>query len=185
MTRSEMVRELIHFYKKFQKTSSEELNILKLSDKDLNKVLKMYYELMGYHAKKVIVIGLGIIEKDGKVLIGKRMRKDRYVKDLRWVFPGGRMESINFQKEIKREIKEETNLSVGVNEIVHARLIPDSPGKKVRIVAIYFHLKPNTQVPKAGGDLIELKWVRSTSVCKYFDTSTADAVINFLGRISK
>jgi len=183
MTRSELVSYLIKFYQNFNEISKK--SMIELSDEDLNKVLKMYYKLIGYDKKKILVIGLGIIEKRGKVLIGKRKRKDKYVRDLSWVFPGGRLETIDFDKEIKREVKEETNLCVRVCDIVHARLIPDSPRKKVRVVALYFHLKPTSRKIKASGDLSELKWVKSTEVCKYFTTSTADEVIRFLGSISK
>jgi len=184
MTRSELIRDMIKFYTQFKKDSKNKFKVIDLSDRDLDKILKMYYELLGCHVKKVIVIGLGIIENKGKVLIGQRKIHDKYVQDLSWVFPGGRMETIDFIKEIKREIKEETNLSIKVCEIVHARLIPDSPEKSVRIVALYFHLKPKSYLLKPGGDLKKLKWVRSTSVCRYFTTSTADEVMNFLGKIS-
>jgi 8-oxo-dGTP pyrophosphatase MutT (NUDIX family) len=181
-TRSELMREMIDLYFTVKKSQSSSLSPVNLSDLDLNKILKLYYEMMGMNKKAVIVIGLGIIVKGGKVLIGQRKGKDPHIKDLSWVFPGGRFNTLDFRQELKREVKEETNLDVEVLDIIHARLIPDSPEKKVRVVAQYFHCKPLLSDIKPGGDLIKLKWVKATSVCKYFTTSTADEIMHFLGR---
>lgn len=181
-TRSELMREMIDLY--FSAIgSTRDLSALNITDLDLNKVLKLYYELVGMGQKEVLVIGLGIITCEGKVLIGQRRKKDPHVKDLGWVFPGGKFESLNFRDEIKEIIKRETNLNIEIFDIVHARLIPDSPEKKMRIVALYFHCKPLSSALKASGDLDKLKWVFSTTVCRYFTTSTADEVMNFLGNI--
>lgn len=184
-TRSELMREMIDLYFAAKKSQSASLSPVNLSDLDLNKVLKLYYEMMGMNKKDVIVIGLGIIVNNGRVLIGQRKKKDPHVKDLSWVFPGGKFNTLDFREEMKREIKEETNLDVEVLDIIHARLIPDSPEKKVRVVAQYFHCKPLASDIRPGGDLNKLKWVKATSVCKYFTTSTADEVMNYLGRISR
>jgi 8-oxo-dGTP pyrophosphatase MutT (NUDIX family) len=131
----------------------------------------------------VILIGLGIIEKKGKVLIEKRKGKDEHVVDLTWVFPGGKIESLDFKSEIKREIKEETNIDVDVKNIIHARLIPDSPDKKTNIVALYFHCKYISGKEKMGKEVSELKWVKPTTVSEYFTTSTCDTVMRFLEEV--
>lgn len=183
-TRSELMREMIELYFA-SKQSRDSSEVLRFSDLDLNKVLKLYHELVGMNKKDVIIIGLGIIVKGRKVLIGQRKEKDVHVKDLTWVFPGGKFESLDFRSEVRREIQEETSLDVEVLDLVHARLHPDSPEKKVRIVALYFHCKPISAKIEPGGDLNKLKWVKASSVCKYFTTSTADEVMNFLGGISK
>ena len=133
--------------------------------------------------KKVIVVGLGIITKEGKVLIGQRKDPDPYVKELTWVFPGGQFESLNFEKELIRRLKGETGLDVYINQLVHARLIPDSPEKKVKIIALYYHCLPTSDKEKAGGSLEKLEWVPAMKVFHYFTTSTADEVVSFLGTL--
>ena len=56
-------------------------------------------------------IGIGIIWKDGKVLIGKR-KSDQMLGGL-WEFPGGKKkENENIEQTVLREINEETNLIV-------------------------------------------------------------------------
>jgi len=156
-------------------------NKLDIDQSDANKILKLYYQLIGNHQKDTIVVGLGIIIKEGKVLIGQRKEKDPYVKELTWVFPGGKFDSLNFEEELIAKIKEETWLSVYVNQLIHARLIPDSPEKKVKIIAIYYHCTPVSGKENAGGDLKKLSWVEPTKIFHYFTTSTADEVVSFLG----
>lgn len=185
-TRSELMREMINVYfNSLEKsTPASRAEPLNLTDEDLNKVLKIYYKLLGQSVtKKVLVIALAIIDKDGKVLIGARKDPDPYVKDLTWVFPGGKMDSLDFEQELKEEVSQETGLGVEVRQLVHARLIPDSPEKKVRIVALYFHCELVKGSPRPGGDLKELLWVPARSVCRHFTTSTADEVMRFLGTL--
>ncbi len=130
---------------------------------------------------KNILIGLAIIHKDGKVLIGARKEKDEFVEHLSWVFPGGRFESLDLENEIKKTIKEEAGLDVSVNGIASARKIPEA---KIDIVAVYFDCAAEGE-EKAGGDLKELKWVPATSVTEYFTTSVSDEVMRYLKNIEE
>jgi len=184
-TKSEFMRQVIESYLSVaQKTLVQSpKNKLDIDQSDANKILKLYYQLIGNHQKDTIVVGLGIIIKEGKVLIGQRKEKDPYVKELTWVFPGGKFDSLNFEEELTAKINEETWLSVYVNQLIHARLIPDSPEKKVKIIAIYYHCTPVSGKENAGGDLKKLSWVEPTKVFHYFTTSTADEVVSFLGTI--
>lgn len=75
------------------------------------------------------------------------------------------------------------NEELQVSSLVHARLVPDSPEKKVKIIAIYYHCTPVPGKENAGGDLKKLSWVEPTKVFHYFTTSTADEVVSFLGTI--
>jgi len=184
-TKSEFMRQVIESYLSVaQKTLVQSpKNKLDIDQSDANKILKLYYQLIGNHQKDTIVVGLGIIVKEGKVLIGQRREKDPYVKELTWVFPGGKFESLDFERELIKSIKEETGLNVYINQLIHARQVPDSPEKKVKIIAIYYHCTPVSGKENAGGDLKKLSWVEPTKVFHYFTTSTADEVVSFLGTI--
>ena len=113
-TKSEFMRQVIESYLSVaQKTLVQSpKNKLDIDQSDANKILKLYYQLIGNHQKDTIVVGLGIIIKEGKVLIGQRKEKDPYVKELTWVFPGGKFDSLNFERELIKSIKEETGLNV-------------------------------------------------------------------------
>jgi len=126
---------------------------------------------------EIRLIVLGIIHRDGKVLIGKRKDKDEFVEHLTWVFPGGELQGTDLKNSLKNIIKEETSLDVEVKELIYARKSPES---KVDMVLFYFDCIPMGGMERAGGDLIKLKWVPATSVCEYFTTSVTDRIIVFL-----
>lgn len=184
-TRSEFMRQVIDSYLDIaQKTinSSPKAEIV-VSPQDINKILKLYYQIIGQNRKEVLVIGLGIIVKNGQVLIGQRKEKDLHVKELTWVFPGGKFDSLDFESELISTLREETGLDVYVNQLIHARLVPDSPEKKVKIIALYYHCTAVSGKEQAGGDLKILKWVPAMKIFHYFTTSTADEIVTFLGTL--
>ncbi len=184
-TRSEFMREMIRVY---LETSSKVVNskeALTLSEEDVNKILKLYYQLIQQAPGKTLVVGLAIIDNGkGSVLIGKRKKKDPIKKELTWVFPGGKMESLSFEEELRQAVKEETELDIHVGQLIHARVHPDAQFKPVKIIALYYHCRLIDKFkPQSGGDLAEIKWVPATSIFHYFTTSTADEVIRFLNNL--
>ena len=182
-TKSEFMRQVLESYLSVtQKTLIQPpKNKLEIDQGDINKILKLYYQLIGSHQKDTLIIGLGIIVDKGKVLIGQRKEADPYIKELTWVFPGGKFDSLDFERELTVKIKEETGLNVYVNQLIHARLIPDSPEKKVKIIALYYHCTSVSGKEQSGGGLEKLIWVEPTKIFHYFTTSTADEVVSFLG----
>lgn len=155
-----------------------------IDQNDTNRILKYYYQLIASQTPKpTIVIGIAIIARSRKVLIGLRKSNDIHVKNLSWTFPSGKFSSLDFEKEVIKTVKNETSISVKIMQLVHARLIPDSPTKKVRIVALYYHCKPLSGTGHSGGDFKTVKWVSATDVTKYFTTSVSDEIMNFLGTL--
>lgn len=184
-TRSELLREMISFYvDSFRGRGEARSNKEYIDDSDVNKVLKLYYKLITETGSKpAIVVGISIINKNDKVIIGLRKNTDPNVKDLHWTFPSGKFDSLNFEKELLVTVKRESGFAAKILQLVHARLVPDSPQKKIRIVALYYHCKILGGKQKPGGDFKELKWVPATEVNRYFTTSVADEVMNFLGNL--
>jgi hypothetical protein len=162
----------------------DQILIRSLNNDDVNQILKYYYSLISNQKiKPTLVIGITLISRSGKVLIGLRKTTDRYVKNLTWTFPTGKFYTLDFESELKKTIKIEVGLTAKAFRLIHARLIPDSPGKKVRIVALYYHCKTIPAKPKPGGDFKQLKWIPATDVNRYFTTSVADEIMNFLGTL--
>ena len=87
-TRSEFMRQVISSYLEISKKTILEAPKAEvvISPEDINKILKFYYQIIGNNKKKVLVIGLGIISKDGQVLIGQRKEKDPYIKELNFFY---------------------------------------------------------------------------------------------------
>jgi ADP-ribose pyrophosphatase YjhB (NUDIX family) len=178
-TRSEFFREMIYSF------FSGNTNIP--TEKDLAIILKSYWDLKSSTKLEVIPIVLAIItDPDGNVVIGGRKEKDKWVENLSWVFPGGRLKSLDMEEEVKNIAKEETGLDVEVKQLVASRIHPDSGFKDIQIVALYFHCTvKNIKNTRPGGSLDCLEWVKPLKVFKYFTTSTCDEVTKFLTMIQK
>lgn len=96
------------------------------------------------------------------------------------------MDTLKFDDELKKIIKEETGIEVEVKSLVASRIHPDSGFKDVQIIALYFYCQPiSKEKEKAGGILERLKWVKPSDVFKFFTTSVADEVTKFLIMIEK
>lgn len=184
-SRSELLREMIEFFINSQKPLSKRVGESEIiDDSDANKILKLYYSLLSQtKSKPTIVVVIGIVSKKNNVVIGLRKSSDQNVKDLHWTFPSGKTETLNFENTLTKTVKDETGLNIKPVRLVHARLIPDSPEKKVRIVALYYHCKLVSGIQKPGRDFKQLKWVPATQVHRHFTTSVADEITTFLGTL--
>lgn len=170
----------------FQSAAGSHKNTPQIEEKDIAHTLKNYWEFRSLAPLNVIVVGLGIIVKDGKVLIGARRKRDPWVENLSWVFPGGQMHTLNFNDEIKKNIKKETGLDVSVKSLITSRVHPDSGFKNVQIIALYFYCEQISKDKETTGkNLGKLKWVKPSDVFKFFTTSVADEVTKFLMMIEK
>jgi 8-oxo-dGTP diphosphatase len=68
-------------------------------------------------ARVTVMVVAGVIHRDGKVLIGQRMARDRH--GLKWEFPGGKVEPGETPRQaLQRELREE----LGVESEVGAEL---------------------------------------------------------------
>ncbi len=126
---------------------------------------------------------LGIVYKQGKILIGKR-EKDPYLPKLSWCFPGGRPTyKHSLAACLRMEIKKKTNLDVNVLDVIFARTMPENP----ELLNIYYFCEVTNENPKqkVGEKFKELKWVKPTEVEKYFTTSIDPVVMSFLQALEK
>ena len=155
--------------------------------RDLATLLKKYWDKKSTIQCKVLPIVLAIlINEDKNVLIGARKLKDEWVENLSWVFPGGKLNTLDFNNEVINIVREETGLTVKVKDLIAARIHPDSGFKNVQIVALYFYCETRDKgIPTSGGSLNQLKWVKPLDVFKFFTTSTCDEVTKFLTMIQK
>jgi 8-oxo-dGTP pyrophosphatase MutT (NUDIX family) len=179
-TRSEFIRETIGSF--FANSTQEDI-----SEKDLASLLKSYWDIRSNAGIEIVPIVLAIITNSkGKVLIGARKVEDKWVDNLTWVFPGGKLNSLVMEDEVKRLVLEETGLEVSVNQLIASRIHPDSGFKRVQIVALYFDCSiDNGKDIIPGGSLDKLEWINPLDVFKYFTTSTCDEVTKFLTMIEK
>lgn len=85
----------------------------------------------------MIDVVVGIVEKDGKILMIKRAKKEG---NLEWAFPGGKVEE-NETKENAciREVYEETGINVQIKEIIGQRIHPDTQVKLTYFLCSYLN----------------------------------------------
>ncbi len=116
-----------------------------------------------------------------KILIGLR-KNDPYIKQLSWVFPGGRP---GYNKELEdwviKHVKEKTGLKVKNPRIVFAKTYPE----KREFLSVYYLVTSKNSQAKPRGGLHEVKWIRPTEVKKYFTTSLHPKVYEFLKRLEE
>jgi len=178
-TRSEFFRELISKYLPSEDRAQN-------TELDLANILRNYWEKRASSGCTVLPIILSIIvNKKGEILIGSRKEKDKWVENLTWVFPGGKLESLDFEDEVRRITKKETGLDIKLKQLITSRIHPDSGFKDIQIVALYFYCTTDLDSTKSGGSLENIKWVKPLDVFKYFTTSTCDEVVKFLTMIQK
>jgi len=115
----------------------------------------------------VIILAIIFDPKNRKILIGKR-ENDPYVKELSWIFPGGRLTPEETEEQtIKRKVKEETGLEVENLGTVFSRVFPE----KKDFFLIYNLCELTGGKEKPGEDIKELKWVSPDELQSYFTTS--------------
>ena len=103
-----------------------------------------------------------IIEKDGKILLG---RKAEGVGPYpgKWLIPGGGVnaEIESLDQAMKRETLEETNLRVTrYSPLFFNEDVTDRHGEQTRLIFLYFKITgvEDWRAQKPGDDLAELQW---------------------------
>lgn len=108
---------------------------------------------------RLIVVAL--IEKNGKVLLGKKA-KDIGPYPNTWHMPGGGvdLENETLEEAMRRELKEETGLEVlKMNRTTFDEDYENNKhGEKTHYVFLVFHVEPKDINAKASDDIVELKW---------------------------
>ncbi len=104
---------------------------------------------------------VGIIQKGSKFLLVKQA-KGTYHEGL-WTFPGGKIETgEDLKSGVKREVKEETNLDISVNELFHKTVL-----KNENVIILFFKCKALTEIVKLADDVEEFVWVTLEEMQKY------------------
>jgi len=75
----------------------------------------LFIFLQNYPAKNRQLVAVAIVEKNGKILIAQRTKKDAF--ENRWAFLGGKVEgNENIHDCLKRELKEEIGINAEIGE---------------------------------------------------------------------
>ena len=127
------------------------------------------------------VVGLAVIFDTSKkrILIGRK-ENDPYIKELTWVFPGGRANhKEDIDKSLKKAVKEKTGYGVKNLGAIFAKTYPEKPN----LLSVYFFCECIEGKEKMGGDFKELKWVKPKEIEKYFTTSYHPKLKEFINNL--
>lgn len=184
-SRSQIVRDLILNINKKPLISSRESFIPEFRDLNSpNEILKSFCKLISEtgDASKIF-IGIAIASKNHKVVIGQRSSPDPIVKHLTWSFPSVKLDRLNFDTQVLKNLKTETGLSGKTAKLIFARIIPDILKKDVTVVAFYYHIRTISGTLKKGGSFQKVQWVPASEVLKFFTTSVSDEIIKYLNTL--
>jgi len=125
---------------------------------------------------KVFVAGIIFDPAKRKILIARK-ENDSYLKGVTWCFPGAKlMNGDDMDKKLKSQIKEKTGYEIKNLGAIFSKIYPEQED----LMAVYFLCEVFKGEKKAGGDLIELKWVYPKELENYFTTSFHRKLKKFL-----
>ncbi len=111
---------------------------------------------------EIVLLGIIFDPAKRKILIGRR--ENDPIPELKWCFPGGRLNhGESLDKVLKEKIKAKTGYDVKNLGSVFANT---APLKKDTFI-VYFLCEVFKGKMKAGGDLVELKWIKPEDLEKY------------------
>ncbi len=118
-----------------------------------------------------------ILEKDGRILIAKRLAGDDLFAGL-WEFPGGKIEEGESPEEcMARELKEELDIEVSVDKLITSNKHQYPHGIFELLAYKVKHISGEITL----NDHDEIKWVTINEMSN-FDFPPADIpIINYLG----
>ncbi len=116
---------------------------------------------------KARVVVSAIIQRNGKILLGRK-KKDVGPYPNTWRLPGGGVEEgETLEDAIRREVKEETGLKVVSLEKIgfDEDNEPDKHGEMTHYIFLAFHAK-TVGVPRISEELVILKWFDKSELKK-------------------
>lgn len=111
---------------------------------------------------------VALIERDGKILIGKKKKRIHLLSKM-WHIPGGKKKPNEAEEEaLVREMKEELGLKIRVNKFLAQKNFP-----KLHKKTKWYLCSPLTDKIKPGDDLAEAKYVSKKNI---FETCHPKAI---------
>jgi 8-oxo-dGTP diphosphatase len=127
-----------------------------------------------------LVVVAALLEKDGKVLIGKRKKGWRFAG--KWEFPGGKIEPGETHEEcLKRELREELGIETEIGEFFCSSIYAYSHATVQLLVYRTFHVSGELELR----DHDEVRWVLPEHLLQYdFPEADRSVIEKLIGAAS-
>lgn len=127
---------------------------------------------------RTMIVVAGILQSQGKLLIGQRMAKDRH--GLKWEFPGGKVEVGETPKQaLRRELDEELGVDAVVGPEI-ARYEHTTPGR-APLILLFHRVESFSGVPEPR-TFEQILWADPESLPGY---DFLDGDLDFVRRIAR
>ncbi len=115
---------------------------------------------------------VGVVNDNGKILIGRKTHRENDVLSEKWHIPGGKVEANEHPNSaLEREILEETGIKVVPSRVLDVRVVK-KPEKYT--VIIWYECRPIETSAKASEELSHVKWVPKSQVFTSVDKEAVD-----------
>ncbi len=128
-------------------------------------------------ARSIIVVA-GVLEREGRFLIGQRMAGDRHA--LKWEFPGGKVEPGESPKEaLRRELREELGIEARIGPEIarYEQVVTGRPP----LVLLFHHVESFEGEPEPR-TFQQIAWERPEALAGY---DFLDGDLDFIRRLAR
>lgn len=130
-----------------------------------------------YPLRPVVGVG-GVVIADGRALL---IRRGHAPLEGQWSIPGGTLEvGETIVEGIARELAEETEIQVRMLELIEVfeRIFRDKRGKvQYHFVIVDYLCEMTGGTARAGGDVVDVAWVREAELAQFGLTEAATRVL--------
>ncbi len=125
---------------------------------------------------------VGILQKDGHVLISKLRNENPLIPRMDWTFPFKKVEE---SESPRKAISDFFNNELGLNVKVNRFLIKHNPSENPKIEQYFYELKCNYGNVISSKDFSKFTWIKPTQVLKYFKISINKEIMDYLKFLEK
>ena len=126
--------------------------------------------------------GIGIVQRDGYVLIGKLRKENPMIPRMKWTFP---LIKIKDDESPRTAIKTLFNEHLGLKVSIEKFLLKYVPSENTKVEQYYYELKRTAGNVISSKDYAEFCWIKPTQVLKFFTTAISKELMDYLRTLEK
>lgn len=125
---------------------------------------------------------VGVVNRDGRVLIAKLRNKEALIPRLQWMFP---YTPLKEEESPRTAIKRLFGGELGINVEVGKFLLKSVPSENPKIEQYFYEVKYKSGNVINSKEFLEFSWILPTQIIKYFTTSVSRDLMDYLNFLEK